>query len=149
MPAITKIYLASDHAGVDLRRAVATHIKLLGFDVVDLGPADGHSVDYPDYGEKLARILADDVDARGVAICGSGIGISIAVNRFPWVRAALVNTVEAAQLSRAHNNANVLAFGARLISQNTALACIDAFLVTEFKGERHQRRVDKLTRLFS
>jgi len=114
---------------------------------VDLGPADGSSVDYPDYGEKLALALSEDGDARGVAICGSGIGISIAVNRFPWVRAALVGSVEAAKLSREHNNANVIALGERLITQDTALACIDVFLSTDFEGGRHERRVDKLTKL--
>ena len=142
-----KIYLASDHAGIELRGAVAAHIKALGLNVVDLGPDDGSSVDYPDYGEKLAMALSEDTDARGVAICGSGIGISIAVNRFPWSRAALVNTVEAARLSRQHNDANVIALGERLISQETALACIDAFLATDFEGGRHAKRVEKLTKL--
>ena len=143
------IYLASDHAGIELRSAVAAHIEAQGLHVVDLGPDDGNSVDYPDYGEKLAMALSKDADARGVAICGSGIGISIAVNRFPWARAALVNTVEAARLSREHNNANVIALGERMISQETALACIDAFLTTDFLGGRHARRVDKLSKLSS
>jgi ribose 5-phosphate isomerase B len=147
MAAHAKIYLASDHAGVELRKAVAAHIVAQGLQVVDLGPDDGSSVDYPDYGEKLAMALSDDADARGVAICGSGIGISIAVNRFPWARAALVMSAEAARLSREHNNANVIALGERLISQETALACIDAFLATDFEGGRHARRVDKLTKL--
>lgn len=147
MTANAKIYLTSDHAGVKLRKAVAAHIAAQGLQVVDLGPDDGSSVDYPDYGEKLAMALSDDADARGVAICGSGIGISIAVNRFPWVRAALVTSAEAARLSREHNNANVIALGERLISQKTALACIDAFLATDFEGGRHARRVDKLTKL--
>ena len=147
MAANAKIYLASDHAGVELRSVVAAHIAAKGLQVVDLGPDDGSSVDYPDYGEKLAMALADDADARGVAICGSGIGISIAVNRFPWARAALVTSAEAARLSREHNNANVIALGERLISQETALSCIDAFLATDFEGGRHARRVDKLTKL--
>lgn len=147
MAANAKIYLASDHAGVELRSVVAAHIAAKGLQVVDLGPDDGSSVDYPDYGEKLAMALSDDADARGVAICGSGIGISIAVNRFPWARAALVTSAEAARLSREHNNANVIALGERLISQETALACIDAFLATDFEGGRHARRVDKLTKL--
>jgi ribose 5-phosphate isomerase B len=93
--------------------------------------------------------LSEDADACGVAICGSGIGISIAVNRFPWARAALVSTVEAARLSREHNNANVIALGERLISVDTALACVDVFLATDFEGGRHARRVDKLTNLSS
>ena len=147
MTANAKIYLVSDHAGAQLRNVVATHVASLGLLVVDLGPTDGSSVDYPDYGEKLALALSEDGDARGVAICGSGIGISIAVNRFPWVRAALVGSVEAAKLSREHNNANVIALGERLITQDTALACIDVFLSTDFEGGRHERRVDKLTKL--
>ena len=147
MAANEKIYLASDHAGVELRKAVAAHVAAQGLQVVDLGPDDDSSVDYPDYGEKLAMALSDDADARGVAICGSGIGISIAVNRFPWARAALVTCAEAARLSREHNNANVIALGERLISQETALACIDVFLATDFEGGRHARRVDKLTKL--
>ena len=147
MTAHAKIYLASDHAGADLRKRVAQHVEAQGLQVVDLGPDDGSSVDYPDYGRKLAMALSEDADACGVAICGSGIGISIAVNRFPWARAALVTSAEAARLSREHNNANVIALGERLISQETALACIDAFLATDFEGGRHARRVDKLTKL--
>ena len=147
MTANAKIYLASDHAGAQLRNVVVTHVASLGLHVVDLGPTDGSSVDYPDYGEKLALALSEDGDARGVAICGSGIGISIAVNRFPWVRAALVGSVEAAKLSREHNNANVIALGERLITQDTSLACIDVFLSTDFEGGRHERRVDKFTKL--
>ena len=143
------VYLASDHAGADLRKAVASHVKAQGLQVIDLGPDDGSSVDYPDYGEKLAMALSEDADARGVAVCGSGIGISIAVNRFPWARAALVSSVEAAKLSREHNDANVIALGERLISEDTALACIDVFLATDFEGGRHARRVDKLTKLSS
>lgn len=139
------IYLVSDHAGCVLRAAVATHVSGGGYAVTDLGPEAGQSVDYPDYGVKLAEAMASDPEARGIAICGSGIGISIAVNRFSWIRAALVNTVEAAALSRQHNDANVLALGERLIDQAVALACVDAFLNTEFEAGRHQRRVDKLT----
>ena len=149
MIANKKVYLSSDHAGADLRKAVALHVKAQGLQVIDLGPDDGSSVDYPDYGEKLAMALSEDADARGVAVCGSGIGISIAVNRFPWARAALVSSVEAAKLSREHNDANVIALGERLISEDTALACIDVFLATDFEGGRHARRVDKLTKLSS
>lgn len=142
---ISVIYLTSDHAGCHLRARVAVHIAAVGHKVLDLGPAEGDSVDYPDYGVKLAEALKADPYARGIAVCGSGIGISIAVNRFSWVRAALVTGVDAATLSRQHNDANVLALGERLIDETTALACVDAFLATEFEGGRHQRRVDKLT----
>ncbi|MEK9926065.1 MAG: ribose 5-phosphate isomerase B [Alphaproteobacteria bacterium] len=123
---------------------VATHLTDSGYKVLDLGPAEGESVDYPDYGERLATAMKEAPGARGIAICGSGIGISIAVNRFPWIRAALVSDEVAARLCREHNDANVLALGERLIAPEMALACVDVFLSTPFEGGRHQRRVDKL-----
>ena len=143
------IFLASDHAGCEMKAVVCAHLDAAGYQIVDLGPDKGEPVDYPDYGVKLAMALKDDTAARGIAICGSGIGISIAVNRFSWVRAALVNTAEAASLSRRHNDANVLALGERLIDRPLALTCIEAFLDTAFEGGRHQRRVDKLTAIGS
>ena len=139
------IYLASDHAGYRLKAAVCAHLAAAGYQIVDLGPDQGESVDYPDYGDKLAMALKDDKAARGIAICGSGIGISIAVNRFSWVRAALVSTAEAASLSRQHNDANVLVVGARTLGIETARDCVIAFLQTPFEGGRHQRRVDKMS----
>jgi ribose 5-phosphate isomerase B len=139
------IHLASDHAGCQLRAQVRAHLAAAGHMVHDHGPDEGESVDYPDYGVVLATALATDPKARGIAICGSGIGISIAVNRFSWIRAALVASVEAATLARQHNDANILALGERLIDPELALACVDAFLSTDFEGGRHQRRVDKLT----
>jgi ribose 5-phosphate isomerase B len=142
---VSAIYLVSDHAGCVLRAAVAAHVGAAGYTVHDLGPEAGQSVDYPDYGVKLAEAMASDPNSRGIAVCGSGIGISIAVNRFSWIRGALVNSVEAAALSRQHNDANVLALGERLTDEAVALACVDAFLRTEFEAGRHQRRVDKLT----
>lgn len=117
----------------------------LGHEVSDLGPHDGTSVDYPDYGYKLAAAIAAGEAERGIAICGSGIGISIAVNRNPACRAALVSEPLSAQLAREHNDANVIALGARLIGPEMAKACVTAFLSTEFGGDRHQRRVDKLS----
>ena len=141
---VLKIYLSSDHAGGELRRTIAAYLSDLGHMIEDLGPASDESVDYPDYGAKLARAMQDDPDARGVAICGSGIGISIAVNRFPWVRAALVGDATTARLCREHNDANVLALGQRLTGVAVALDCVDIFMKTEFEGGRHARRVDKL-----
>ncbi|MGC6453967.1 MAG: ribose 5-phosphate isomerase B [Candidatus Puniceispirillaceae bacterium] len=145
--AITTVYLSSDHAGAELRRAVADHLESAGFAVTDLGPDGDTSVDYPDYGAKLAMAMADDSDARGIAVCGSGIGISIAVNRFPWVRAALVSDATAARLCREHNDANVLALGQRLTGTTVAMDCVDAFMDTAFEGGRHALRVDKLASL--
>ena len=138
------IYLASDHAGCNLKAAICELLDATGYQIVDLGPDLGESVDYPDYGVKLAMVLRGGKAARGIAICGSGVGISIAVNRFSWVRAALISTVEAARLSRQHNDANVLVLGERLIDRSLALTCIEAFLGTAFEGGRHQQRVDKL-----
>jgi ribose 5-phosphate isomerase B len=141
---VSTIYLSSDHAGADLRRTIAAHLLDLGHVVEDLGPASDESVDYPDYGARLAQAMKDDPQSRGVAVCGSGIGISIAVNRFAWVRAALVGDATAARLCREHNDANVLALGQRLTGVAVALDCVDVFLKTEFEGGRHARRVDKL-----
>ncbi len=138
------IYLASDHAGCVLRGLVFAHLEKRGHNLVDLGPDGDVSVDYPDFGVKLAMALYDDDQAFGIAVCGSGVGISIAVNRFSWIRAALVSSPEAARLSREHNDANVLALGERLIAPDLAISCVDKFFATEFEGGRHQRRVDKL-----
>ena len=142
-----KIYFASDHAGVSLRRTLLSYFKAVGHDVDDLGAVEKVSVDYPDFGVKLATALQQDKAARGIAICGSGVGISIALNRFSWVRAALVNQPEVAELARQHNDANVLALGERFISVETAIASVKKFLSTEFEGGRHQRRVHKLSQI--
>lgn len=140
-----RIAIASDHAAIDLKATLAEWLRAAGHDVADLGPDDGASVDYPDYGYKLAAAIADGSAERGIALCGSGIGISIAVNRNPAARCALVSEPLSATLAREHNDANVIAMGARLIGIEMAKACITAFLATEFGGDRHQRRVDKLT----
>ena len=140
-----RIAIASDHAALALKSALAEYLRAAGHDVDDLGPHEESSVDYPDYGYRLANAIADGSAERGVALCGSGIGISIAVNRNPAARAALVSEPLSARLSREHNDANVIAMGARLIGIEMAKACIDAFLSTEFGGDRHQRRVDKLS----
>lgn len=140
-----RIAIASDHAAIDLKAALAEWLRDAGHDVADLGPNGGASVDYPDYGYKLAAAIADGSAERGIALCGSGIGISIAVNRNPAARCALVSEPLSATLAREHNDANVIAMGARLIGVEMAKACVTAFLGTAFGGDRHQRRVDKLT----
>ena len=139
-----RFYAASDHAGAILKCDIIEHLNKKGFEVFDLGADGTNSVDYPDYGATLAKALLGDVDALGIAICGSGIGISIAANRFPHIRAALVSNVAAAELSRLHNDANVLALGERLMDKSTALNCVDIFVSTEFEGGRHSERVHKL-----
>ena len=139
-----KIALASDHAAFDLKQVLAAYLKENGHEVVDLGPATADSVDYPDYGYKLANAIAAGEFERGVALCGTGIGISIAVNRNPAVRCALVSEPLSAHYSRDHNDANVIAMGQRLIGVEMAKACLDTFLETPFGGDRHSRRVAKL-----
>ena len=140
-----RIAIASDHAALSLKSALVEHLRGAGHEVSDLGPFDDASVDYPDYGYKLAAAIADGTAERGVALCGSGIGISIAVNRNPAARAALVSEPLSAKLAREHNNANVIAMGARLTGIDMAKACLDAFLTTDFGGNRHTARVDKLS----
>lgn len=140
-----RIAIASDHAAVALKASLVEWLASEGHEVTDLGPHDTASVDYPDYGYKLAEAIAEGRAERGVALCGSGIGISIAVNRNPACRCALVNEPLSAALSREHNDANVIAMGARLIGPDMAKACLTAFLATSFGGDRHARRVDKLS----
>jgi ribose 5-phosphate isomerase B len=140
-----RIAIASDHAALDLKAALADWLRESGHDVTDLGPHDGTSVDYPDYGYRLAEAVASGAAERGVALCGSGIGISIAVNRNPKLRCALVSEPLSAKLCREHNDANAIAMGARLTGVDMAKACLDAFLTTDFGGDRHVRRVEKLT----
>ena len=140
-----RIAIASDHAAVALKTTLAEWLRDAGHEVDDLGPYDTASVDYPDYGYRLANAVASGSADRGVALCGSGIGISIAVNRDPACRCALVSEPLSAALAREHNDANVIAMGARLTGEGMAIACLQAFLDTPFAGGRHQHRVDKLS----
>ncbi len=140
-----RIAIASDHAAIDMKAALVEWLAEVGHEVDDLGPMTTDSVDYPDYGYKLADAIASGSAERGVALCGSGIGISMAVNRNPACRCALVSEGLSAKLSREHNDANVIAMGARLVGIEIAKDCLNNFLNTEFGGDRHQRRVDKLS----
>ena len=140
-----RIAIASDHAAVDLKAELREYLIGLGHQVADLGPDTADRVDYPDYGYKLAAVVADGTAERGVALCGSGIGISIAVNRNPALRCALVSEPLSAALAREHNDANAIAMGARLTGVDMAKACVTAFLTTEFGGGRHAGRVEKLS----
>jgi ribose 5-phosphate isomerase B len=142
-----RIALAADHAGFQLKDELAGWLRELGYDVQDLGTNGSESVDYPQFGAKLARAVATGAAERGIAVCGSGIGISIAVNREPGCRCARVSEPVSAALAREHNDANVLALGGRLIGADMAKACVAAFLGTDFAGGRHQRRVDQLSQL--
>ena len=138
------IAVAADHAGFDLKEALKRDLEAAGYAVLDLGTTSTASVDYPDFGKALAEAIAGGRAARGVAVCGTGIGISIAVNRNPKLRAALCHDSSSARLAREHNDANVLALGARLIGVETARDCLKAFLDTAFAGGRHVNRVAKL-----
>ena len=140
-----RIAIASDHAAFDLKAELGAHITSLGHELIDLGPATSDRVDYPDFGYKLAEAVASGAADRGVALCGSGIGISIAVNRNPALRCALVSEPLSATLAREHNDANCIAMGARLTGSDMAKACVEAFLGGEFLGGRHAGRVDKLS----
>lgn len=140
-----RIAIASDHAAFALKAELAAWLAAAGHEVTDLGPDSEASVDYPDYGFKLAQHVAAGKAERGVALCGSGIGISIAVNRIAGARCALVSEPLSAKLAREHNDANVIAMGARLTGSDMAKACLEAFLATPFAGDRHVRRVDKLS----
>jgi ribose 5-phosphate isomerase B len=142
-----RIALAADHAGFALKDELVAFLREQGHEVSDLGTNGPDSVDYPEFGAKLARAIAAGEAERGIAVCGSGIGISIAVNRNPACRCARVDDPLSAALAREHNDANVLALGARLIGADMAKACVAAFLGTDFAGGRHQRRVDLLSSL--
>jgi len=139
------IAIAADHAGFDLKSTLLEELKSAGYEVLDLGTKDATtSVDYPDFGRLVAESVASGQADAGVVVCGTGIGISIAVNRHPGARAALCHDVTSARLSREHNDANVLALGARVTGEQVAKDCLHTFLNTEFAGDRHARRVQKL-----
>jgi len=142
-----RIALAADHAGYVLKDELARWLVEQGHEIEDLGTNSPESVDYPEFGSTLARVVGSGGAEKGIAVCGSGIGISIAVNRDPRCRCARVDDPLAAALAREHNDANVLALGARLIGPDMAKACVQAFLGTDFAGGRHQRRVDQLSSL--
>jgi ribose 5-phosphate isomerase B len=140
------IAVASDHAGFDLKEILKRDLQEAGLEVLDLGTNSTQSVDYPDFGSAMADAVASGKAERGVLVCGTGIGISMAANRNPKVRAALVHDVTSARLSRLHNDANVVAFGQRLIGTETAREALKVFLGTEFEGGRHANRVAKLSK---
>ncbi len=139
-----RIAIASDHAATELKALLAEWLIDQGHQVADLGPDAGESVDYPDYGYKLAEVVAEGTVEFGVALCGTGLGISIAVNRNPACRCAVVSEQLSASFAREHNDANVIAMGARMIGTEQAKACLGTFLETQFAGDRHVRRVAKL-----
>jgi ribose 5-phosphate isomerase B len=140
-----RVAIVSDHAAFEMKGLLVEILREAGYEPLDLGTTSTDSVDYPDYGYRMGDAIASGQAERGIALCGSGIGISISVNRHPACRCALVSDGLSARLARQHNDANVLALGARLIGIETARDCVEQFLATPFAGGRHQRRVDKLS----
>ena len=140
----TTISIASDHAGFGLKQVLLRHLQDKNYEVIDLGTDGVGSVDYPDFAHKLAENIKCKRSDKGVLVCGSGIGISIAANRHTEIRAALIHDAFGAKMSRLHNDANVIVFGGRMIGQDVAMDCLHTFLTTEFEGGRHARRVDKI-----
>ena len=139
------IALASDHGGFALKEKVKAHLEAKGLEVKDFGTYNTESCDYPDFGEKAARAVADASCEKGIVICTTGIGISIAANKVKGIRCGLCTSVTQARLTREHNDANMLAIGAGMVGEIVALEMVDTFLSTEFsQGERHQRRIDKI-----
>jgi len=138
------LVIASDHGGVDLKEIVKRHLLSKGLAVTDLGTDGDTSVDYPDFGEKLAKTISRGEYEQGILICGTGIGMSIVANKFPGVRAALVTDEFMARMARQHNNANILVLGGRVLEPSQALAMVSAWLDSKFEGDRHQRRLDKI-----
>ena len=139
------VAIGSDHAGFALKESLVETLAQLGYETIDLGTDSVDSVDYPDFAHAVAAALGAGKADKGVLICGSGIGISMAANRHPYVRAALVHDALGARMCRQHNDANVIVFGGRMIGIEVARDCLDVFLNTEFEGGRHQRRIDKIT----
>lgn len=139
------IAVASDHGGFDLKKDVIGLLMELGYKVNDMGPENSNSVDYPDYGISLARAVADKNVSRGIVICGTGIGMSIVVNRFPGIRGTLCSDVYTAKLCREHNDSNILIMGGRVVGHGLAREIVKVWLGTPFEGGRHQKRLDKIT----
>ncbi len=139
-----KISISSDHAGFELKESIKKFLIKKKFLVLDLGPRDYRSVDYPDYAKKLAKNIISKKSDTGILVCGSGIGMAMSANRFKKIRAAVCYNVKSTKLSRSHNNANIIAIGSRLTKKNLALKLLMIFLKTKFDGGRHKRRTNKI-----
>ena len=139
-----KIAIASDHGGFELKESIITFLLNKGWEVDNLGAPSTDSVDYPDYGIKVAKAIIDKKFVRGILICGTGVGMSIVVNRFPGIRGTLCSDVYTAKMCREHNDSNVLILGGRVIGVSLAMEILDIWLNTEFEGGRHQKRLDKI-----
>ena len=144
-----KLVIGADHGGFQLKQVLIPELQKLGHEVADVGTHTADSVDYPDIGADLARRVAEGEFARGILVCGTGVGMSIAANKVPGVRAACVSDTFSAKMARAHNDANVLCIGERVVGAGLATELVKAFLATEFESGRHERRVDKIRQLES
>ena len=141
---MARIVLSSDHAAIDLRKAVAARVSAHGHDVVDIGPTTSESTHYPKHGKAAAEQVASGACDLGIILCGTGQGIMMAANKVPGIRCGVCSDTFSASMIRAHNDANMLAIGARVVGEGLALAIVDAFLSTEFEGGRHATRVDMI-----
>lgn len=139
-----KVILASDHAGIELRQELVALLKERGTDFQDLGPQTRESVDYPDFASRVAQAVVSEPGTLGVLVCGTGIGMSIVANKHRGIRAALCTTEFEARMTRAHNDANVLCLGQRVVGAGVARGILEAFLSTAFEGGRHEKRVQKI-----
>lgn len=139
------VYIASDHAGFDIKEKIKANYQEK-FNLIDLGPENADRVDYPDFADKMAQQLKSNPEAKGILVCGSGQGVAMRANKHDHIRAGLCWSVEAAELARAHNDANVLCMGARLLPMGTMFEIIDRFFTTSFEGGRHTARVEKISK---
>ena len=142
-----KIAIASDHGGFDLKETVIAQLLDKNWEVDDLGPTNDDSVDYPDYAVKLVEAILKSNNGRGILICGTGLGMSIVVNRFPGIRGTLCADVYTAKMCRKHNDSNILILGGRVVGKGLAAEIVETWLITNFEGGRHQRRLDKINEL--
>ena len=139
-----KISIASDHAGFEMKTKIMKFLEKNGFSLVDRGPSNSESVDYPDFAKKVCKDLLDQNVDRGILVCGSGQGMAMVANKHKGIRAALCNSEEMTELARAHNDANILTLGARFVDESLALSCVEKFISTSFEGDRHIQRVNKI-----
>ena len=142
-----KIAIASDHGGFDLKQSVIAQLLKNNLEVDDLGPTNDNSVDYPDYGVKLVEAILENNIERGILICGTGLGMSIVVNRFPGIRGTLCTDVYTAKMSRKHNDSNILILGGRVVGKGLVSEIVETWLITNFEGGRHQMRLDKINKI--
>ena len=139
-----KVSIASDHAGFAMKKKIMEYLESNDFSLIDRGPDNSDSVDYPDFAKKVCNDLVEEDADRGILICGSGQGMAMVANKYKGIRAALCVSEEMTELARAHNDANILTLGARLVDESTAISCVDKFFSTPFEGDRHIKRVNKI-----